>query len=68
MDAQQCLEKLQRALDQLSPQARATFMMHRRDGLSFDEIAARLGISRALVKKYLMRALMQLRQPLEKVE
>lgn len=68
LDAQQCLERLQAALDRLSPKARATFMLHRRDGLSFDEIGARLGTSRAMVKKYLMQALMQLRQHLERVE
>jgi RNA polymerase sigma-70 factor (ECF subfamily) len=68
VDAQQCLEKLQSTLDTLSPKARATFMLHRRDGLSFDEIAARLGTSRPMVKKYLMKALMQFRQQLEEAE
>jgi len=64
--AQQCLEELQRTLDALSPKARAPFMLHRRDGLSFDEIAERLGISRPMVKKYLVKALMQFRLRLEK--
>jgi RNA polymerase sigma factor (sigma-70 family) len=68
VDAQQCLEKLQGTLDGLSPKARATFMLHRRDGLSFDEIAARLGTSRPMVKKYLMKALLQFRQQLEQAE
>jgi RNA polymerase sigma-70 factor (ECF subfamily) len=68
VDAQQCLEKLQSTLDRLSPKARATFMLHRRDGLSFDEIAAKLGTSRPMVKKYLMKALMQFRQQLEEAE
>jgi RNA polymerase sigma-70 factor (ECF subfamily) len=65
MEAQQCLEQLQRALEELSPKARATFMLHRRDGLSFDEIAARLQTSRPMVKKYLMKALLHLRLRLE---
>jgi RNA polymerase sigma factor (sigma-70 family) len=68
LDAMQCLESLQAALDRLSPRMRATFLLHRRDGLSLDEIAARLGISRAMVKKYLMLGLMQLRQALEAPE
>jgi RNA polymerase sigma factor (sigma-70 family) len=68
VDAHQCLEELQGALDELSPKMRATFMMHRRDGLSFDEIGERLGISRPMVKKYLMKALMHFRQRLEKAE
>lgn len=66
--AAQCLDRLQETLDKLSPKARAVFMLSRRDGLSFDEIAARLGVSRPMVKKYLMKALMQFRQRLEAAE
>jgi DNA-binding CsgD family transcriptional regulator len=43
-------------------------MLHRRDGLSFDEIAIKLGISRPMVKKYLTKALMQFRLRLEKAD
>lgn len=68
IDAQQCLEQLQAALDELTPKIRAVFLMHRRDGLSFDEIAAQLGTSRPMVKKYLMKALMQFRLRLEQAE
>ena len=32
LDAHQCLERLQAALDELSPKARATFMLHRQEG------------------------------------
>lgn len=66
LDAQQCLEQLQAELDQLSPKLRATFLLHRRDGLSLDEIGKRLGTSLPMVKKNLMQALVQLRQRLEK--
>jgi RNA polymerase sigma-70 factor (ECF subfamily) len=65
LDAQQCLEQLQAELDRLSPKLRATFLLHRRDGLSLDEIAQRLGTSLPMVKKNLMQALVQLRQRLE---
>jgi RNA polymerase sigma-70 factor (ECF subfamily) len=68
LDAHQCLERLQSALEELSPKVRATFLLHRRDGLSLDEIAARLGISRPMVKKYLMKALLHFRQRLEQME
>lgn len=68
LEAQQCLDRLQGGLDDLSPKMRATFILHRRDGLSFDEIAEKLGISLPMVKKYLMKALMQLRLRLETVE
>jgi RNA polymerase sigma factor (sigma-70 family) len=66
LDALQCLDQLQGALEELSPKIRATFLLHRRDGLSLDEIGIRLGISRPMVKKYLMKALMYFRQALEK--
>jgi RNA polymerase sigma factor (sigma-70 family) len=62
--AQQCVEKLQRSLDRLSPTVRAAFMLHRRDGLSFDEIAQQLNISRAMAKKHILTALVQLRAKL----
>jgi RNA polymerase sigma factor (sigma-70 family) len=63
-----CLEQLQGALEELPPKARATFLLHRRDGLSIDAIGTRLGISRAMVKKYLMKALIHLRRRLERAE
>ncbi len=37
--AQQCVERLDRALLQLSPKAQATFLLYRRDGKSMDEIS-----------------------------
>jgi len=63
--ADQCLERLQGGLDRLSPKMRATFLLSRRDGLSFDEIAAQLGTTKHMVKKYLMKALTRLRHGLE---
>jgi RNA polymerase sigma factor (sigma-70 family) len=66
--AVQSLDRLQETLDKLSPKARAVFMLSRRDGLSFDEIAVRLGVSKPMVKKYLMKALMRFRQRLEEAE
>jgi RNA polymerase sigma-70 factor (ECF subfamily) len=66
--AQQCLDDLQAALDSFTPKVRATFILHRRDGVSIDEIGARLGISRAMVKKNLVKALTQFRQRLDKAE
>jgi RNA polymerase sigma-70 factor (ECF subfamily) len=66
-DAAQCVERLQGAIEELSPKVRATFLLHRRDGLSLEEIGTRLGISRPMVKKNLMKALLHLRQRLEQV-
>lgn len=66
--AQQSLEVLQRALEQLPPKARAAFLLQRRDGLSVDEIGDRLNISRPMTKKYLVKALIHLRKALAEAE
>lgn len=68
IDAQQCLEELQRALDDLGPKPRAVFLLHRREGLALEDIGARLGISLPMVKKYLMKSLVHLRQRLQQEE
>jgi len=67
-DAAQCAEQLQDAIEELSPKVRATFLLHRRDGLSLEDIGTRLGISRPMVKKNLMKALLHFRQRLERVQ
>lgn len=66
--ADQCLERLQGGLDKLSPKVRATFLLSRRDGLTFEEIAVELGTTKHMVKKYLMKALTRLRHGLEEAE
>lgn len=60
----QRLETLQVALGQLSPKAQAVLLLHRRDGYSLEEIAAKLGISRPMAAKYLSKALLHCRQRL----
>jgi RNA polymerase sigma factor (sigma-70 family) len=68
VSAQQSIEELERALQTLSPKARATFLYHRRDGLTLEEIGNRLGVSRSQAKKYLAKALLQFRKQLESME
>jgi RNA polymerase sigma factor (sigma-70 family) len=61
LSAEQSLKELEYALERLSPRERATFLYHRRDGLTLQDIADRLGVSRQMVKKYLAKALIELR-------
>ncbi|MGH8242904.1 MAG: RNA polymerase sigma factor [Steroidobacteraceae bacterium] len=68
VSAQQCLAALTRALETLPPRARAAFLMHRRDGVTIEEIGRRFGVSRPMAKKYLAKALLQIRQALEDTE
>ncbi len=60
--AQQSLAELEQALQHLSPRERATFLYHRRDGHTLQDIADRLGVSRQMVKKYLAKAVLELRK------
>lgn len=57
LEIEEQIEKFARALEQLSPRSYATLILYRCDGLSLDEIAARLGVSRPMVRKYLARAI-----------
>ena len=66
--AQECVELLDRALLQLSPKARATFLLYRRDGKSIAQISQELGISRPMAKKYLVKTLVHFRKQLKDAE
>jgi RNA polymerase sigma factor (sigma-70 family) len=64
LDAQSRLEELDRALERLPPNVHATFVLHRRDGMTLEEIAKILGVSRPMVKKYLAKAVLKCREQL----
>lgn len=55
--SRQRLQRLLAALDRLPPQVAAAFRLHKFEGLSHVEVAARMGVSRSSVEKYLMTAL-----------
>lgn len=56
-EAQLIGRKLGEVLGELSAKCRAVLIMHRRDGMTCDEIGAQLGISRSMVKRYLGQGL-----------
>lgn len=58
------VRRLEKVLGQLSPKARAALIWHRRDGRTYGEIGARLGVSKNMVKKYLSQALAHCRERL----
>ena len=64
LDARRRLEQLDYALSQMKPNVHATLVLHRRDGLTLEEIGKQLGVSRPMVKKYLAKALIQCRAQL----
>lgn len=60
LDARRRLQKLMAAVERLPPQVATAFRLHKFDGLSHGEVAARMGVSRSSVEKYIMSALRQL--------
>lgn len=55
--ADQCLERMRDALDAVSRRTRDVFFMQRLDGLSYAQIAQRLGVSISAVEKHIASAL-----------
>jgi len=68
VDTEQQLEKVSRALEQLSPRAYATLVMYRCEGLTLQQIADRFGVTRPMVRKYLLRAIAFCDEYLEDME
>lgn len=62
------LERLEHSLSSLSPDHRQVILLSRIDGLTTNEIAARMGRSPAAVKQLLWRALRQLRETFGETE
>jgi len=57
LDAQRAVQALESVLSELPPNVQACFILQRLYGYSLDEIAARVGIARSTVKKYLVLAI-----------
>src|SRR5215831_12999381 len=57
--------RLQSVLKGLSPKCRAVVILHRREGMTYQEIGAKIGISTSMVKKYLAQGLKHCRERFE---
>jgi RNA polymerase sigma-70 factor (ECF subfamily) len=62
LDRQRRLQRLGEVIGQLSPKCQAVVALHFWQGLSYDEVAARIGISPHMVKKYVSQALAHCRR------
>lgn len=62
--ARQRLSLVAEAIEELPPRCREVFLMSRLDGLRHGEIAARLGISRNMVEKHIIKAMLHCRRRL----
>lgn len=57
LQGEQCLRRMRERLDRVDRRLREVFFMHRLDGLSRSEIAARFGVSVSTVEKQIASAL-----------
>lgn len=64
IDYQQRLAILRKAVDELPPRCREAFMLHKFEDLSHAQIASRMGISRNMVEKHIIRGLTHCRNRL----
>jgi RNA polymerase sigma-70 factor (ECF subfamily) len=62
LDAEQRVKRLSEVLNQLPPKCHAAVVMQYWQGLSYEEIALRLGVSTHMVKKYLSQAMVHCRR------
>lgn len=57
LEARDQLERLQASLARLSQKSRSVFLAHRRDGISYKEIASREGLSEKAVQRRMSKAI-----------
>jgi RNA polymerase sigma-70 factor, ECF subfamily len=63
-EAEELRRRLERALNALPPRTRAAFVLSRREGLSYAEVASRMAISPKTIGVHISRALTVLRKAL----
>jgi RNA polymerase sigma-70 factor (family 1) len=63
-EAEELRQRFERALTVLPPRTRAAFMLNRREGLSYAEVASRMAISPKTIGVHISRALTVLRRAL----
>lgn len=62
--AEERLSQIEHALKTMKPKPKQAFLLHRRTGLSYSEIAGEMGVSVSSVEKYILAALKHFRQTL----
>lgn len=63
---QQCVDALERVLRVMPPMRQQVVLLHRRDGMTYTEISAKLGVSVGMVKKHLAKGLARCREQLRR--
>src|SRR5690606_23801674 len=65
ISARQSVAVLKAALLRLAARTQAVFVLHRFEGLRYEEIAKRLGLSMSAVEKHMMKAMKHIGKSLE---
>jgi len=63
--AQQQLKQVQDAIEKLPVKYRQAFLLHRKNGMSYSDIASDMGVSVSSVEKYILHALRECRRAVE---
>lgn len=64
-DFRQRMERLGQAVAQLPARQREVFLLHKFDEMTHSEIAVHLGISKSMVEKHMIKALIRLRESMD---
>ncbi len=67
LEGNEYMSRLQRAIEDLSPDQRAAFLLNRIEGMKHQEIAEMLGVSRKTIEKRIYGALAILREKLGEI-
>lgn len=62
LEARDQLERIQATLARLSPKTRSVFLAHRRDGISYKDIADREGLSEKAVQRRMSKAIAHIKR------
>ena len=65
VESRQRLAILIQAVEELSPKCQQAFKLHKFQGLSHGEVAVRMGISRNMVEKHIIKAMLHIRCRIE---
>ena len=68
VDLEGRMARITQMIDALPPKPRAALVLQYRDGLTYEEIAERLGVTTHAVKKYVMQGLALCRKHLARSE
>jgi RNA polymerase sigma-70 factor (ECF subfamily) len=68
LETEQRFEALGRGLEALSPRAYVTLLLYKCEGATLEQIGQRLGVTRVMAKKYLVKAMTYCQQQLAEQE